>query len=394
MCLPYKKVLHAGGKTFNYYIDNIANNDNIEVTLISKILPEEECYVSTVNPKIHLYLVETPKNKVKRIISYAKSINSKLNPCYRYGNILTKEIYDQIEDKLKILKSNGYEPDVIVLEWTSILLYIDVVKKYYPKSKYVASEHDVTFLGKEREYNFENNYIKRIIKKISYRTIKNNELESISKCNLVFTHNIKDKKLLIDNGINEGKVDTLVPFFEKFEKITHDFTNRNIVFYGAMNRPENYKSAIWFILNVMPKLNDLGIHLYIIGNKPPYELKKYENKNITVTGFVKDILPYFENSFCLVAPLLLGAGIKVKILEAFSAGIPVLTNEIGIEGIAAVDGRDYFLCNNPEEYVSKITLLLNNPKLAKQICLNELNVIDKYYDLEKSFVNYSSHLFE
>ena len=70
---------------------------------------------------------------------------------------------------------------------------------------------------------------------------------------------------------------------------------------------------------------------------------------ITVTGFVKEISKYFEQSLCLVAPLVLGAGIKIKVLEAMSAGLPVLTNQIGIEGIPAQNGIHYYYCERPQE---------------------------------------------
>ena len=85
---------------------------------------------------------------------------------------------------------------------------------------------------------------------------------------------------------------------------------------------------------------------------------------ICVTGFVDDITPYFENSLCLVAPLVLGAGIKIKILEAMSSGLPVLTNEIGIEGINAVNERDYFFCKTPEDYERRILSLSENPDIG------------------------------
>ena len=52
MCLPFDKAFHAGGKTFNYYINSFANDPDNEVTLIAKVLPDEERYVDTVNKNI------------------------------------------------------------------------------------------------------------------------------------------------------------------------------------------------------------------------------------------------------------------------------------------------------------------------------------------------------
>lgn len=74
-------------------------------------------------------------------------MNSKFNPLYPYGNVLTKEIFDQIERKLIKLKNENYQPNIVILEWTWMLLFIEKVKLYFPDAKYVASEHDVSFFG-------------------------------------------------------------------------------------------------------------------------------------------------------------------------------------------------------------------------------------------------------
>ena len=89
-------------------------------------------------------------------------------------------------------------------------------------------------------------------------------------------------------------------------------------------------------------------------------------------------------SLCLAAPLVLGAGIKVKILEALASGLPVLTNEIGIEGIPAVDGRDYFFCETPKEYADRIRGLLEQKHDVAMMAKNAKMLIQEHFDYEKS----------
>ena len=143
-----------------------------------------------------------------------------------------------------------------------------------------------------------------------------------------------------------------------------------MLFYGAMARPENYKSAIWFIENVMPLLSDLDVRFVIVGARPDKSLLTYASDKVEITGFMDKVDPYFERCLCLVAPLVLGAGVKVKILEAMSSGIPVVTNHIGIEGIYAENGKHYIHCEAPEEYAECIHKLVNDIK--KQHLLGEL----------------------
>lgn len=394
MCLPFDKAFHAGGKTLCYYINQFANDSNNEVTLIAKVLPDEEIFVRQVNAKIKLYTVSTPKRGLKRHLAYLKSINSKFNPVYKYGNTLTYEIYKQIEMHIRNLKGTGYSPDVVILEWTSMLLFINKVKDYFPNAVYVASEHDVTFLGKMRQYKNRKNKIWRYIGKVSYEAMKKHELAAADKCNLVVTHNHKDKKLLLDAGISSDKLDVIAPYYDKFPCMDRTPNHKDIIFYGAMNRGENSSSAIWFINNVMPLLDDCDVKFIVIGNKPPKELLELQGDRVLVTGFVDDPAPYFRTAMCLVAPLLLGAGVKVKIIEALSSGIPVLTNDIGIEGIDAENGKDYFHCVAPKDYEKVIKDLINNRINIKEVSWNAHSLIEEKYNLQASYDNYSNRIYQ
>lgn len=393
MMMPYNKVDHAGGKSFNYYINKFADNKENQISLIAKVLPNEEKFISTLNPRIKFYPVSMPKNKLKCILAYSKSFSSKFNPLYPYGNVLAKEIFDQMENHLRKLKSKSYCPQVIILEWTWMMLWIDIVKKYFPKAIYIATEHDVSFLGYKRKADLEKNVIKKLYKKVQFHNVKKRECIAANKCDYIITLNEKDKKLLIDEGINKEKIRIIAPYFAKPNKIKRVPNTTDILFYGAMGRPENAISAIWFAKNVLPLLKEFDVKFIILGSNPTKEVKELQSDRIIVTGFVEDIEPYFESAMCMVAPLQLGAGIKIKILEAFSMGIPVFTNDIGIEGIDAIDGQDYIHCITPEDYKDNIIKLINGSIDKKSISENAIKLIKDKFDFEQSFNEYSNHIY-
>lgn len=392
MCAPFPNAKHAGGKTFNFYIDSFANDPQNEITLITKILDDEIGNESKISKNIHSHFLYKPKG-LKKYWSYLKSISSKFNPFYRYGNVVLKYSYDQYKKCLLGLKETGYEPDIVVLEWTSMLLYIDTVKRYYPNAVYVASEHDVTYLGLQRQYQTEQNYFKKKYKKAKYQNMKKRELLSIEKCDLVVTHNTKDLDLLISDGTTLSKISSIVPYYDKFE-FQHKSNQRDILFYGAMNREENAEAAMWFINNVMPLLKDAPVRFVVIGNKPSQELQALANTQIVITGFVEDPSTYFKTGMCAVAPLLHGAGVKVKVIETLSAGLPVLTNKIGIEGIPAENGVDYILCKDAEDYAIVIKQMLQNYAPFELISQNAKEFIGKNYNLHDSFLKYSHKIYD
>lgn len=393
MSIPYDKIRHAGGKTFNYYINSFAADTDNDITLIAKVLDEEDGEIENINPRIRTMLVRTPKDKILRYFSYLKSLNSKFNPLYPYGNVLTKEIFNQIESCLDELKHSGYVPDIVILEWTWMLLFIDQIKQRFPDAKYVASEHDVSFLGAKRQLDMARG-LKKIYKKLFYENLKKRELSCINKCDYVVTHNDKDRLILLENGIPPEKLGVIAPYFEKPESIKRENIGNDIIFYGAMNRYENEISALWFIKNVMPRITDLDIRFVVIGNKPSQNLQKLASESIIITGFVDDVRPYFSTALCLAAPIQAGAGVKVKILEAMAMGVPVLTNDIGIEGIDAEDKKEYIHCTTPEDYEIAIRKIFDNEIDANAISDSAVALIRNKYDLQQSYLAYSNRVYE
>lgn len=348
-CVPCKEISHAGGKTFRYYFEKFKECENFDIRLIGF---SDQLERSTIEPElsdINHMVIYKDKFNLKKL----SNLISNNNPFHKYAGMISNYYAMRTLECVQSYKNEGYEPDVIILEWTSIVLLINDIKKIYPVAHYIASEHDVSFVGAERQANYYLG-IKKLAKTIQFKTLKRMEVMALKQCDLIMPQNKDNIILLTNEGIAENKCQWLVPFYYDMRKIQRKPNNLDILFYGAMSRKENYLSAEWFINNVIPLLKDYNIRFVILGGNPPEELISYESDRIHVTGFVDDIEPYFSESMCLVAPLILGAGIKVKILEALSAGIPVLTNDIGIEGIPAVGGKDYIHCETPSDYKNAI----------------------------------------
>lgn len=362
--VPYDTVPHAGGKNHNYYLKYFQKTGLFDIRLLTFAKPEE---VKKIDLDSYGIKYDFIIKKKKSIIRRAMNIESTINPFNRFGGGLQN--YDFYNFKKLINKhlkeTNRIEPDIVILQWTEAALMLPYIKTIYKNSKYVIIEEDVTFLGKERKVQYCKNWIKKKFLKKRASIYKKNELDVLNKADLVITLNKKDTDLLIKENITRKKIITSIVYFENRGYIQKDYFNKNIIFYGAMNRKENYLSAIWFIEHVMPLIKDKEVKFFIIGGNPNRCLKKYETERVKVVGFVEDIGDYFQDCLCLVAPLVLGAGIKVKILEALSAGVCVLTNNIGIEGIEAQSNKEFFLCNEQEEYVKCINILLEQEHIRK-----------------------------
>ena len=382
---PLDCVAAAGNRSFNYYFKHIQADDRFDITLICTDFNKHKKMTINENSKSRIHFIAWDDNK----LHFIKLLNleSKYNPFNRYAALLSNVEVINIKKQIRKLKKLGYTPDIVILEWTNMVVLSSYIRSNFPQAKIIATEHDVTFLGYKRKCDYYNN----LTWKIKYCMEKKLEIRSLKECDLIFPYNYKNVELLETEGIDAKKIRPLIPFFEHLEHINRLSNNKDILFYGAMGRQENYLSAIWFIDNVMPLLKDIDVRFVVMGSNPPESLLKYSSDRIVITGFVDSIEPYFATSMCFVAPLVLGAGIKIKVLEALSSGIPVLGNEIAIEGIDATDNVDFYYCETAESYAKKIADLYNGleikPVEGKKLIVSKFN-------LENAVTQYISFLLE
>ncbi|WP_027218664.1 glycosyltransferase [Butyrivibrio fibrisolvens] len=377
LCVPYDKVPHGGGQNHNFYIKYFKKHLDADITLLTLYKPEEKEMIDLDMYGIRFIASEYDKNaprvKANNYLGYILA--------YKYAGFLDREVYFTFLRLIKEYISLNIKPDLIITQWTQTTLLIDILKVHFPNAKYMAIEEDVAFLGFERKARYYTGLKRLYIKKCS-SILKRKETEALNSCDLVVALNQKDKEALERSHVETSKIYQSCSFHGLYSGCKYEPNEWKLLFYGAMSRKENYESAIWLINNVMPRLNE-QFKLYIVGSGTGDNVRKFQSDRIIVTGYVEDIRPYFENSLCLIAPLLFGAGIKIKILEALSAGLPVVTNEVGAEGIGLTDRENFLYAESVEDYVNCIKELHENMLLRKKISSSGIKHIQANFDVER-----------
>ncbi len=147
----------------------------------------------------------------------------------------------------------------------------------------------------------------------------------------------KDKELLVALGFCDETISVLPPRVnDLFFSIKRNMVDPNfIIYWGAMNRKENEDAVMWFVSEIFPLVLDCNPDAVfcIVGSSPSEKIVRLARTNIIVTGFVESPVPYFERAAVVVAPLRYGAGVKIKVLEAIAANIPVVGTGVAAEGV-------------------------------------------------------------
>ena len=378
---PYDTVDHAGGKVHNFYVKKLQNENDFDVTLLTMCYQREVSKLDLREYGIQHEIVVLDHTRIQKLVRMFISGFSYFNPWDSYSGILLNYERYRLKKMIGHHAKRSDKPDLIILQWTQIILLMPFLRKLYPDVPIVAIEEDVLFLNFYRKIGLVKSAFQRRIAEYQYKNVRKKELTALEKAQLVVTNNQKDGKLLEENHI---EIFVSSVYFENYNCVQRNCKWRDILFYGAMYRVENHISAKWFIEKVMPLLPK-EFRFVVVGARPQKELLEMQSERVKILGFVEDISPYFSECICLAAPLLLGAGIKVKILEAMSAGVPVLTNEIGIEGIGAEPGKEYLHCVSEEEYADAVNWLYLNRGQAEKVAKSGQNYVKNNFDLEKKY---------
>jgi polysaccharide biosynthesis protein PslH len=155
-----------------------------------------------------------------------------------------------------------------------------------------------------------------------------------------------------------------------------------IVFTGAMRYQPNADAAVYFVRRVWPLISDLepNATFTIVGADPPEEVIRLgERDGVRVTGSVDDVRPWLREASAVVVPLLSGGGTRLKILEAFAIGRPVVATSIGASGLEIEDGKHLLIADRPVDIAQRLVSLLRDPSPAEQLTDNAYQLMHATY---------------
>ncbi len=162
-----------------------------------------------------------------------------------------------------------------------------------------------------------------------------------------------------------------------------DLGQHALVFTGKMDYRPNVDAMFWFADHVLPLIHEKipDARLYIVGQKPHARLEKLRDRqHVEITGWVNDVQPFLRGAGVYVAPLRMGSGTRLKILEAMASGCAVVATTIAASGIHA-DSRDVlFIADQPEGMAAAIIRLLQNPDECRTMGEKARTYVKRHYD--------------
>jgi len=256
--------------------------------------------------------------------------------------------------------------DVIQLEYTALGQYA----RRFQRLCCAIFEHDVYFQSIARALPYMRS-LERVKAGFEYLRAIRYELNLLPRCDEIQVCTLENKAYLesflprlaphIDSGLRAGIDTTQYPYPGGPRR------PQTMLFLGSFRHQPNQVALDWFTRDVLPLILERlpQARLLVAGSDPPPRHAFPDPLNaIDLLGFVDDIQPLFSSCALFVCPIRSGSGVRVKLLEAFASGIPVVSTYLGAEGLARVDGEFCALADDASGFAAKVVQLLEDEAAA------------------------------
>ncbi len=378
MVAPYLPAPSWGASTRSYYLlQALAHEHSVSLLALSDASAPEAISASLqeINLK-HIYQVSSASSMENR--RFRKILSTFMRKSYLMKLYYEQEIQHELD---AILAQEHY--DAVIFESIFMAGY------HVPNAlTTIIDQHNIEHELLQRTYEQEPSRLRKWFNWREAHKIKPLELAYCRKAQGVLVTSEREYLLLkrlvpqchafvVPNG-----VDT-----QRFNAINgqQEVANR-IIFTGTMNYYPNIQAVLFFAQECWPRIRAQipTATWQIVGKSPPPEVERLATlPGVTVTGAVPDVKPYLAAASVAIAPLLIGSGTRLKILEALAMQKAVVSTSLGCEGLVIETGKQLCIANQPEQFAQSVIDLLQSKEMRTSLGQAGRTLVETAYSWEQ-----------
>ena len=271
---------------------------------------------------------------------------------------------------VKVLRDNEFMAAIIEFYYTAEH-HIPRIRMLQPKCRVIVDTVDIHYRRAYSKYGVTKNPKDLAIAEKT----KREETDLYRQADVIVAVTDEDAEVLSRDC--PGLTVRILPTIHDPSPAFEENGNRNLLFVGGFNHDPNVDAVLYFCDRIFPRIHRSvpECSLTVVGSNPPEQIRRLNSDCIRIAGFVPSLAPISSNSYISVAPLRFGAGMKGKVGEAMSGGLPVVTTSIGAQGMGLVHRHNAMICDTPAEFADSVVELIRNRKLYEEIRRNALEHI-------------------
>jgi len=251
--------------------------------------------------------------------------------------------------------------------WSVAEHYLPMLRRLSPETNVIVDSVDIHFIREARQAELAGGDELRA----RVRSNKKRELAVYRKADRLWVVSEGDKEA-VAGLVGDVPVDVVPNIHVPVTEAKRFEATSDLLFVGNFKHPPNEDAIMYFCGETLPLIQrELpDVKLYIVGNSPPPSVQALASEHVIVTGYVEDLAPYLLRARLSVNPLRYGAGIKGKVGEALSWGLPVVTTSVGAEGMGLAHEQDVLIADTPEDFCAQVVRAYRDQQLWESLSEN------------------------
>jgi glycosyltransferase involved in cell wall biosynthesis len=286
------------------------------------------------------------------------------------------------EPALRWLAREGAALDAVMLCRLPVAdQYIDVVRRFAPQARAVFDTVDLHFIREQRAAELTGN--PALMRQA--RRSRDRELAMVARCDITLVVSEEERDVLAREA-PRASVAVLSNIHDVHGRARGSADRSGMLFVGGFGHPPNEDAVRWFIAEVLPRVRavrpDMALH--VVGDIDATARRAIEGEGVVVHGRVADLAPLHAQALVSVAPLRFGAGVKGKVNQAMSHGLPVVLTTIAAEGMHLRDGIDALVADSPEAFADAILRLAHDESLWFSVSDASVENVRRHFSIDNA----------
>ncbi len=276
------------------------------------------------------------------------------------------------------------------------------------RPRLVLDEHNACYQIFQRLAQSTNNPLMKLALEREWRALKRYEAQACARFDHVVTVTDEDRLTLEEmvDEVRRGAGERETPLLERkrrtefstipicvdtqaVQPVQPVIGSHQVLHLGTMFWLPNVEGVLWFMREVMPLLREKvpDATLSVVGKNPPDSIRAQASREagIEVIGYVPDPRPYLEQAGAFIVPLFAAGGMRVKIVDAWRWGMPIVSTRIGAEGIRYREGENILIADDAEAFAQALAQLLLDDALNRRLRENGRRWVEEHYDWQRVY---------
>lgn len=329
--------------------------------------------------------------QIKVIPAPPRSLRDRLHDLFVTGQpdlaqrLLSNDFRTQL---IELLNSERF--DIVQIEGLELGIYLRVIQEYQPEARIVYDAHNAEHMLQQGIANVERaSPVKlpgAIYSQIQARRIRQFEREVCQQADAVIAVSEDDARSL--SAFRPDRTVFVVPngiFVDAYtvEEPPPALGDHVLVFTGKMDYRPNVDAMRWFVGAILPRIRERvpDARLYIVGQKPHTSLHQLRSVDgVEITGWVARVQPFLSAAHVYIAPLRMGSGTRLKILEAMASGKPVVATSAAAAGLNPETRSALIIADDPANFAERTAALLQDPVEQQRLGALARQQVSMHYD--------------